>query len=55
MLKLNKFYLMSKNHIVELLILMKWNFKINFKHKSTPIAMGNSVILRKIYVKEDQE
>ena len=45
---------MSKNHIVELLILMKWNFKINLKHKSPPTAMGSNVILRKIYVKEDQ-
>ena len=38
---------------VELLIFMKWNFKINFEHKSLPLDMGRN-ILGKIYVEADQ-
>ena len=28
---------------------MKWNFKINFKHKPLPLALGSNITLRNMY------
>ena len=33
-------------YMVDLLILMKCNFKINLEHKLLPLVMGNNIILR---------
>ena len=40
---------------MELLLLMKWSFKINLEHKSQLPLMESNIVVRKIYVEVDQE
>ena len=37
-------------YMVDLLILIKCNFKTNLEHKLLPLVMGNNIMLRMIYV-----
>ena len=55
LIKLQHLFEVNKTGFYGEVTFMKWNLKINMKHKPVPLVTGSNIVLKMIYAEVKQE